>query len=148
MSMIMNVAAPMLFGALFLASAAMAAPPRRDTRAEPLSDEEAWSSIPRRRKGAASRSRPGRSVAAELPRSTAAFLQLDLAQRTKGPVAPKTPAAMRWVAAHANRLLRRGIRGGRRPTRRPRRRQARCPRARGLSRLVGRRAAALNSRGR
>ena len=42
-------------------------------------------------------------LAGELPRSTAAFLQLDLAQRTKSPVDPKLRAAMRWVAAHANR---------------------------------------------
>ena len=42
-------------------------------------------------------------MAGELPRSTAAFLQLDFAQRTKSPVDPKLRAAMRWVAAHANR---------------------------------------------
>ena len=44
-----------------------------------------------------------RMLAGDLPRSTAAFLQLDLAQRTKSPVDPKLRAAMRWVAAHANR---------------------------------------------
>jgi alkylhydroperoxidase family enzyme len=42
-------------------------------------------------------------LAGGLPRSTAAFLQLDFAQRTKSPVDPKLRAAMRWVAAHANR---------------------------------------------
>jgi alkylhydroperoxidase family enzyme len=42
-------------------------------------------------------------LANDLPRSTAAFLQLDLAQRTKSPVDPGLRAAMRWVAAHANR---------------------------------------------
>ncbi len=44
-----------------------------------------------------------RMLAGDLPRSTAAFLQLDLAQRTKSPVDPGLRAAMRWVAAHADR---------------------------------------------
>ena len=41
-------------------------------------------------------------MAGEFPRTTAAFLELDFAQRTKSPVDPKLRAAMRWVAAHAN----------------------------------------------
>jgi alkylhydroperoxidase family enzyme len=42
-------------------------------------------------------------LAAELPKSAAAFLELDLAQRTKSPVAPGLRAAMRCISAHANR---------------------------------------------
>lgn len=43
-----------------------------------------------------------RMLAGELPRSTAALLQLDLAQRTKSPIPPRLRAAMRWISAHAN----------------------------------------------
>jgi alkylhydroperoxidase family enzyme len=41
-------------------------------------------------------------MAADLPRSTAALLELDFAQRMKSPVNAKLRAAMRWVAAQAN----------------------------------------------
>jgi len=44
-----------------------------------------------------------RMLAGQLPRSTATLLELDYAQRTRSPVDPKLRAAMRWVAAHANR---------------------------------------------
>jgi len=44
-------------------------------------------------------------LAAELPRSTAALLELDYAQRVKGPLDPQLRAAMRWVAANTNRCV-------------------------------------------
>jgi alkylhydroperoxidase family enzyme len=69
-----------------------------------LSDAEAWDRLPAAKTGSG---QPlpswARMLAAELPRSTAAFLQLDLAHRTKSPLAPSLRAAMRWVCAHANR---------------------------------------------
>ena len=84
--------------------AAKAGPPRAGGLAAPLSDGETWRRLPKAERGGG---RPlpswARMLAGELPRSTAAFLQLDLAQRTKGPVDPGLRAAMRWVAAHADR---------------------------------------------
>lgn len=68
-----------------------------------LDNEEAWARLPEAVEGSGG---PlpvwARMLAAELPRSTAAFLQLDYAQRTQSPVDPKLRAAMRWVAARAN----------------------------------------------
>jgi alkylhydroperoxidase family enzyme len=72
--------------------------------AAPLSDGEAWVRLPKAQKGGG---QPlpswAKMLAGTVPRSTAAFLQLDLAHRTRSPVDPKLRAAMRWVAAHANR---------------------------------------------
>src|SRR4051812_4707239 len=90
-------------GALILTSAARGEPPRGGELSAPLTDEEAWRRMPNPEKGAGQRLPSwARMLARDLPRSTAAFLQLDLAQRTKSPVDPKLRAAMRWVAAHAN----------------------------------------------
>lgn len=68
-----------------------------------LTDTEAWQKLPAATLGQGM-ALPSwaRMLAAELPKTTAAFLQLDLAQRTKSPVSPKLRAAMRWVAAHTN----------------------------------------------
>ena len=69
-------------------------PPRRQTqrRAGPvalLSDEESWKRMPRRHQGGG---RPlpnwAKAVAARLPRTAAAMLELDMAQRTKNPLDP------------------------------------------------------------
>ena len=69
-----------------------------------LSDAEAWKCLPTAAKGSG---QPlpswARMLADDLPRTAAALLQLDLAQRTSSPVPPELRAAMRWVAAHANR---------------------------------------------
>jgi alkylhydroperoxidase family enzyme len=69
----------------------------------PSSDAEAWKHLPAAVKGAG---QPlpvwARMLAGEVPRTTAAFLQLDLAQRTKSPLHPRLRAAMRFVAAEAN----------------------------------------------
>jgi alkylhydroperoxidase family enzyme len=44
-----------------------------------------------------------RALVSSLPKTTAAMLELDYAQRTKSPLDPKLRAKMRWAAAHANR---------------------------------------------
>jgi alkylhydroperoxidase family enzyme len=90
---------------LLLMSAGMAGFARAGDGFVPVpSDAEAWAKLPKAVKGG---DQPlpswARMTAGYLPRSTAAFLQLDLAQRTKSPVDPKLRAAMRWVAAHANK---------------------------------------------
>ena len=73
------------------------------TRALTPEDENAWKDLPKAVQGG---NQPlpswAKLLAAEVPKSTAAFLQLDLAQRTRSPVDPKLRAAMRWVAAHDN----------------------------------------------
>ncbi len=103
----MNLCALLLMGMVILASAVMAAPPQADGQmVVPLSNEAAWERLPRPTRGGG---QPlpswARMLVSEMPRSTAAFLQLDFAQRTKSPVDPKLRAAMRWVVAHANRCL-------------------------------------------
>ncbi len=70
----------------------------------PMSNEECWRVLPKAMEG---KGQPlptwSRMLARELPRTAAAFLELDYAQRTQSPVDPKLRAAMRWVAASANR---------------------------------------------
>jgi alkylhydroperoxidase family enzyme len=66
----------------------------------PLTSEEAWGRLPPAIKGEGS---PlpiwARQLAAFLPRSTAALLQLDYAQRANNPIPPRLRAAMRFVSA-------------------------------------------------
>lgn len=98
----------------FLLSTVAAASLAADTFADPpaasdgprfpmLSNAEAWERLPAATKGG---NQPlpswARMLAAELPRTTAALLELDLAQRTKSPVPPLLRAGMRSVAAQAN----------------------------------------------
>ena len=66
-------------------------------------DSDAWQRLPPATRGSG-QPLPGwaKMLAVELPKSAAAFLELDLAQRTKSPVAPGLRAAMRWISAHAN----------------------------------------------
>ena len=70
----------------------------------PLSNDECWQVLPKAIEGTG---QPlptwARMLAREMPRTAAAFLELDLAQRTQSPVDPKLRAAMRWVAARDNR---------------------------------------------
>ncbi len=69
----------------------------------PLSNEAAWQKMPPAEEGGGSALPTwARMLARELPRTTAAFLELDLAQRTKSPIEPGLRAAMRYVAAEAN----------------------------------------------
>lgn len=90
------------------ATACLAADDPRAASAKPrfrmLSNQEAWQLLPPATQGSgAPLPTWARILVAELPRGTAALLQLDLAQRTQSPVAPGLRATMRWVAAHANR---------------------------------------------
>lgn len=67
------------------------------------SDAEAWERLPKTVSGG---SQPlpiwARAVAVHLPRTAAAMLKLDYAQRTASPVNPILRAKMRWVVANAN----------------------------------------------
>ena len=69
-----------------------------------MSDEACWARLPRATEGTG---QPlpswARAVAARLPRTAAAMLELDLAHRARGPLDPAIRAKMRWVIAHANR---------------------------------------------
>jgi alkylhydroperoxidase family enzyme len=73
-------------------------------RVPALSHEAAWKRLPMSSKGGG---RPlpiwARQLAGELPRTTAAFLQLDLAHRAHSPIDAELRAAMRWISAHSNR---------------------------------------------
>jgi hypothetical protein len=78
-------------------------PRAREQVFAPLTDNDAWSRLPKPEKGSG---QPlpiwARSLAAHMPRTTAALLRLDYVQRAKSPLDPKLRAAMRWVGAHAN----------------------------------------------
>jgi alkylhydroperoxidase family enzyme len=69
----------------------------------PPSNAECWHKLPKTADGKTP-ALPSwiRMVAKEMPKTAAAFLELDLAQRTAGPVEPTLRAAMRWAAANAN----------------------------------------------
>jgi alkylhydroperoxidase family enzyme len=66
-------------------------------------DAEAWKRLPAAVRGTG---QPlptwARALAATLPRTTAALLELDYLHRAQGPLDPVLRARMRWVAAHAN----------------------------------------------
>jgi alkylhydroperoxidase family enzyme len=82
-------------------SAAAQAPPAR----VPLLDDAAvWEMLPAVEK-TSSRRLPhwARALAATLPRTTAAMLELDALYRTSDAIEPRLRARMRWVAARANR---------------------------------------------
>ena len=70
----------------------------------PLSNEACWKAMPPAASGGG-QALPAwaRSVATQLPRTAAAMLELDLAQRTRSPLDPVLRAKMRWEIAHANR---------------------------------------------
>lgn len=69
-----------------------------------LSDAETWARMPAAETGSG---QPlpswAKAVATQLPRTAAAMLELDLAQRTRSPLDPILRAKLRWVIAHANR---------------------------------------------
>lgn len=74
------------------------------TRFKMLSNAEAWLRLPQASKGGEQQLPTwARILASELPRTTAALLELDFAQRSKSPVEPGLRAAMQWVSAHAIR---------------------------------------------
>ncbi len=105
MSYLLNMTVLVLIVVAALPLAAFAVSPSSGQGlAASISEQEAWGYLPKSLQD----DKPplpswARMLASELPRSTAALLQLDIAQRTKSPVDPKLRAAMRWVAAHANR---------------------------------------------
>jgi alkylhydroperoxidase family enzyme len=69
-----------------------------------LSNEAAWKHLPAAEEGAG---QPlpswARALAAALPRTAAAMLELDYLHREKSPLGARLRGEMRWVAAHANR---------------------------------------------
>jgi alkylhydroperoxidase family enzyme len=69
-----------------------------------LSDAEAWKKLPPAEEGSG-QPLPAwvRALAGSLPRTAAAMLDLDYAQRAESPLPPRLRAKLRWVAAHANR---------------------------------------------
>ena len=78
--------------------------PRRSDGPVPLlTDLECWKRMPAATTGDG---QPlpnwAKAVASRLPRTAAAMLELDLAQRVKSPLDPLLRAKMRWVIAHAN----------------------------------------------
>lgn len=69
----------------------------------PPSSEECWKTLPASIDGQTPELPTWiRMIAREMPKTAAAFLELDYAQRAAGPVDPKLRAAIRWVAANAN----------------------------------------------
>ena len=92
---------------LLIVGATMAGPARAASDAPgswPLpSTEEAWKLLPRTLTGGGSRLPTwARATARDLPRTTAAMLDLDYMHRTKSPLGPSLRGKMRWVAADAN----------------------------------------------
>ena len=69
----------------------------------PPTSEEVWKSLPTPQ-GTERPELPGWicMVAREMPRTAAAFIELDYAHRVEGPVEPQLRSAMRWTAASAN----------------------------------------------
>jgi len=69
----------------------------------PPSSEDTWKNLPASLDGQTPELPTWiRMIARDMPKTAAAFLELDYAQRTAGPVDLKLRAAMRWVAAKAN----------------------------------------------
>lgn len=69
----------------------------------PMSSEKCWQKLPKALDGNGQELPTwARMLAQEMPKTAAAFLELDLAQRTLSPVEPKLRAAMRWIAARDN----------------------------------------------
>jgi alkylhydroperoxidase family enzyme len=83
----------------------LAAPPAGDSGVfAPLALEEAWRRLPATEKGGGGRLPNWALVTARnLPRTTAAMLELDWLHRTQNEIGPVLRGKMRWVAASANR---------------------------------------------
>jgi alkylhydroperoxidase family enzyme len=69
-----------------------------------LTDAQAWKSLPPAEEGSG---RPlpvwARALAGSLPKTTAALIDWDYAQRAESPLPPQLRAKLRWVTAQANR---------------------------------------------
>jgi hypothetical protein len=95
----------LLVGVVLFPSVRAAASPREAVGpVTPLSDAECWQRMPSAESGGG-QPLPSwtKAVAVRLPRTAASMLELDLAQRTKGPLDPVLRAKMRWVIARANK---------------------------------------------
>jgi alkylhydroperoxidase family enzyme len=82
----------------------LSATERRDTILFPaLSDSEAWARLPQVVQGGG-QSLPlwARKLAAILPQTTAAMLELDYLHRARSPLPPRLRGLLRWMAAHTN----------------------------------------------
>jgi hypothetical protein len=77
---------------------------QRQKRVGLLSNEAAWKRLPTAVQGVG---QPlpawARALAASLPRTTAAMLELDCLHRARSPLDGKLRSKLRWVAAHAHR---------------------------------------------
>jgi alkylhydroperoxidase family enzyme len=69
-----------------------------------VSDAEAWKKMPHAEEGGGQRLPVWiRALAGTLPKTAAAMIDLDHAQRVESPLPPKLRAKLRWIAADANR---------------------------------------------
>lgn len=93
-----------LLGELLLMGSSAGASHDQMPRIAVLSQEEAWAVLPATEENSKpSLPKWARMLAGYLPRTTAAYLQLDFAHRASSPLPARLRAAMRWVAANANR---------------------------------------------
>ncbi len=100
-----NLTALVLLVIAVSSQAAIAASPRSaDGPVALLSDDECWRRMPSASSGGG---QPlptwARAIAVQMPRTAAAMLELDLAQRTKSPLDPALRAKMRYLVATTNR---------------------------------------------
>src|SRR5579875_2618758 len=69
-----------------------------------LTDEASWKKLPRAEEGGGQRLPVWiRALADTLPKTAAAMIDLDYAQRVENPLPPRLRAKLRWIAADANR---------------------------------------------
>lgn len=69
-----------------------------------LTDAEAWKKMPVAEEGGGQRLPAWiRALAVSLPKTAAAMLDLDYAQRVESPLPPRLRAKLRWIAANSNR---------------------------------------------
>ncbi len=88
---------------LFAVNPTAAHTAEQDLQVPLLSQADAWKRLPPATHGGGQMLPSwARMLAGDLPQTTAALLQLDLAQRTRSPIPPGLRAAMRWVSAHNN----------------------------------------------
>ncbi|MDR3634447.1 MAG: hypothetical protein P4L84_11630 [Isosphaeraceae bacterium] len=86
-----------------LSTTATAAPPGVDGAVALLDDDTSWKRLPPAVSGGGvPLPNWAKAVAVHLPRTAAAMIRLDLAQRTQSPLDPALRAKMRWAIAHAN----------------------------------------------
>jgi len=69
-----------------------------------LTDAQAWKKLPAVLEGSGQQLPAWiRALADSLPKTAAAMIDLDHAQRAENPLSPQLRAKLRWIAAHANR---------------------------------------------